>query len=277
VVALGTGLILHRTLRGPKIQTVSRPGEEPFQAFRMRTVGIVVGPVMFGHNNDLISLRLYADHLDIGATPRRSYPYSAVEKIEYSTTLFGNSLRLHIKDGVAWALMFYDAAQLQAFLDAVRGRVPDGAVPVASIGGAGPSVPPTQGWLKRNWKWAVPVGLLGAFLLNRGLLLLLMAGALVAVRWSAVFELAMTRVRSNAVSMEALGTPINAGFVVSGSIGWNAPPGTADVTIPVSGPRGAGTLHVVGRESAGKWTLTTLQLALTGSGRRIDLVAPPGG
>lgn len=73
-------------------------------------------------------------------------------------------------------------------------------------------------------------------------------------------------VESNAAATEALGTPIEPGFMPSGSFNFNNGTGTVDFSIPVSGPKGKGTIRVVGNKSSGSapWEYSTWQLDVEG-------------
>ena len=130
-----------------------------------------------------------------------------------------------------------------------------------------------KGWLARNWKWFVPVVGLGTILVCAGCVALFVTVIFGSIKSSDVYQQALTRTQENTEAVEALGTPIDAGFWVSGSIEVSGPSGSADLAIPVSGPKSSGTLYVVAIKSAGLWKFTTLQLALKGSDDRIDLLA----
>ena len=56
----------------------------------------------------------------------------------------------------------------------------------------------------------------------------------------------MARARANPEVVAALGEPIESGLLISGSINVEGSGGNVDVSIPISGPKGSGTLYVVG-------------------------------
>ena len=136
---------------------------------------------------------------------------------------------------------------------------------------------PKQGWWSRNWKWFVPVACLVAFVLCIGciaLFVVVMRGASSKVIESTdVCQQAMTQLQANAEAVEALGTPIEIGAGAGGSYEATGPSGSADLSIPVSGPQGSGTLYVVATKSAGIWHYEVLELATEGVADRIDLLA----
>jgi Cytochrome oxidase complex assembly protein 1 len=83
----------------------------------------------------------------------------------------------------------------------------------------------------------------------------------------------MSRARSNPAVIEALGSPIEDGWFWTGSVEVTARSGTADLEIPVSGPKGAGAIYVAGAKVAGVWTYSRLNIKLDGNGQTVDLPA----
>lgn len=138
-----------------------------------------------------------------------------------------------------------------------------------------PQPSPRRSWFNRNWKWAVPVGCLAGLLLFVGalaILFFLIYGAVTtAIRSSDAYEVGMAQARANPDLKTALGEPIESGFWLSGSINVNGSSGNVDVSIPISGPKGTGTLYVVGTRSAGRWQYSTMAAEVPGRSGRIDL------
>lgn len=134
---------------------------------------------------------------------------------------------------------------------------------------------PPSSWWSRNWKWALPIGCLLPIVLCGGgfaaFFFLVFGFVSGAVKSSDAYAEAMTRARSNAEVRAQLGEPIESGFWITGNISVNGPSGNIDVSIPISGPRGSGTLYIVGTKSAGRWQYSTMEVAVPGRDRRIDL------
>lgn len=63
------------------------------------------------------------------------------------------------------------------------------------------------------------------------------------------------------------------GFFVTGNIEVNPASGHAELAIPVSGPKGSGTVYVESHKSAGLWYLDLLQFADKATDMRVDLLA----
>jgi Cytochrome oxidase complex assembly protein 1 len=135
--------------------------------------------------------------------------------------------------------------------------------------------PPRSSWWSRNWKWALPVGCLLPIVLCGGGLtafFFLVYGAVTgSIKASDAYAQGMAQARSNPEVVAALGEPIDSGFWISGSINVNGSSGDVDVSIPISGPKGSGTLYVVGTRSAGRWQYSTMAVEIPGRASRIDI------
>ena len=73
--------------------------------------------------------------------------------------------------------------------------------------------------------------------------------------------------------LEALGSPIEEGFLVTGRVSTSSQGGTANLAIPIHGPKGSATLHVRGIRFHGVWRYTTMTVTLDSGGSVIDLLA----
>jgi hypothetical protein len=95
---------------------------------------------------------------------------------------------------------------------------------------------------------------------------------------SDVYKEALREAAANDVVTQALGSPIEPGWLVLGNINISDGSGTADLKIPISGPKGKAVIHVVATKTDGKWELTTLEVELRGPGAhlRFDLKAEHG-
>ena len=93
-----------------------------------------------------------------------------------------------------------------------------------------------------------------------------------AMKSSDAYKEALGRAQASPSVQQALGSPIEDGLIMSGSIQVNGPSGHADLSFPISGPKGRGTVYVVANKSAGQWTFTTLAAEIESSHERIDLL-----
>jgi hypothetical protein len=127
-------------------------------------------------------------------------------------------------------------------------------------------------WYERNKKWAVPVGCLVAIILIVGFFGGLFLIAFSSFKCSGVYVESLKQAHANPAVIQALGEPIEEGFFVFGSIHVNGPSGEADIAIPISGPKGSGTIYAVATKSAGIWHFEVLEVDIKGSEDRIDLL-----
>lgn len=128
-----------------------------------------------------------------------------------------------------------------------------------------------KGWLSRNWKWVVPVGCLGLIVMFAGFIAVIFLAVTGAVRSSHVYEIAMSEAQRHPGVIDALGEPIEAGWLVSGNISIDGTSGKADLAIPLEGPRGSGTLYVVADKVAGQWEFERMEVELDATMERVSL------
>ena len=140
-----------------------------------------------------------------------------------------------------------------------------------------------QSWFQRNWKWLLPVGC-GLPVLCCGVFgAATIFGASAAMKSSEVYAEALGKALANPEVREALGEPITPGLMPQGSVETKNGKGTAELGIPLSGPKGKGTLSLKATKgSSGTWTFSQLEVEV--GAKRIDLmkeavrpdVMPPG-
>ena len=137
---------------------------------------------------------------------------------------------------------------------------------------------PAPGWWSRNWKWFVPTGCCLGTLLCLILavavfgfsIFAIFSGVSAALKSSEPYKVAVARAKADDKVTTALGTPITEGFA-NGSINTSGSSGEVDLTIPISGPKGKGTIYVVGTRSGGTWTYSKMSVTITGTGETVDL------
>ena len=87
-----------------------------------------------------------------------------------------------------------------------------------------------------------------------------------------VYREALARAKSDPAVIEALGSPVNDGFLVSGNTNVNGASGESNLTIPISGPKGKGTIYVLANKSLGQWNYSGLVVEVSQTHERIDLL-----
>ena len=96
-----------------------------------------------------------------------------------------------------------------------------------------------------------------------------------AVKSSDVYKDALARAKTHPAVIEALGSPVTEGLLLSGNTNVNGASGEANLSIPVSGPKGKGTIYVAATKSLGRWNYTGLVLEIARTHQRIDLLQRP--
>lgn len=123
---------------------------------------------------------------------------------------------------------------------------------------------PRRSWLRRHWKLMLAVWI--------GLALSGAAAAFLMIGNSDAAKLAIAEASANPALAERLGRPLKTGWFVSGSIEVTPTSGHAELAIPISGPKGSGTIYTEARKRAGLWHLEMLQFGNDGSTERMDLM-----
>ncbi len=129
-----------------------------------------------------------------------------------------------------------------------------------------------KNWWSRNWKWVVPVGCLLPLLVVGGCIASIFMVATTAMKSSDVYKDALVKAQENPAVVEALGSPITAGYFTNGSINSSGPTGEAAFSIPLSGPKGKGTIQLEAKKSGGEWTYSALVVDIANPKQRIDLM-----
>jgi hypothetical protein len=137
-------------------------------------------------------------------------------------------------------------------------------------------VPPQHpGWWSRNWKWFAPVGCLTVIALFAALVAILVFVVMGAMKSTDAYKLALDKAQKDARVQQRLGTPIEAGWFASGSVNVSGSSGKADLTIPISGPKGKATIYVDATKFASEWKFNKLEVGFEGDPEHLDLLAPP--
>lgn len=142
-------------------------------------------------------------------------------------------------------------------------------------------VPPAQRpstWFPRNWKWFVPVVVVGLGLCFGVFVLavLLMVGTM--FRSSYPYQFALRQANASDIVAQKIGRPFHVGWFMAGSINLNNSSGEANIEIPISGAKGKGKIFVVAKKREGLWSFQTLDLVVDGETAPISLLngAPTG-
>lgn len=109
------------------------------------------------------------------------------------------------------------------------------------------------------------------------LLLLVFVGSILVIVFSAmkstdVYKEALARANADPAVIEALGSPIKDGFLMSGNTNVNGAAGESNLAIPIAGPKGKGTIYVSANKALGQWNYSGLVVEIGQTHQRIDLL-----
>jgi hypothetical protein len=120
----------------------------------------------------------------------------------------------------------------------------------------------------------VPLSCCSAVGLFFGGIALIIVAAFGTIRSSGACQEAVARAAAAPAIAQALGSPIEIGWFVNGTLD---PGRSAELTIPIAGPHGKARIEVVASKATGAWVFSTLTVKLRTTGKEISLVekGPP--
>jgi hypothetical protein len=133
--------------------------------------------------------------------------------------------------------------------------------------------PIKKSWLERNPLWKIPLGCLTLFVLLAAFVIILMTVITSSFRHSDVYKQAIAQATANPQVRERIGEPIKPDWLVSGQLNVSGNSGKANLVIPISGPRGRGSIHAVAQKDGGVWRFRYLQVDLANQSASIDLLS----
>ena len=134
-------------------------------------------------------------------------------------------------------------------------------------------VQPQRNWWTRNWKWFVPTGCLTIIVMFVAFIVSICLIVFGAMKSTDVYKDAMARAKANPAVIEALGSPIKEGMFASGNTNVNGASGESNLSIPISGPKGKGTIYLSAKKSVGRWEYSNLVVEIQSTGERINLLS----
>jgi hypothetical protein len=129
-----------------------------------------------------------------------------------------------------------------------------------------------KSWWDRNWYWVLGGGCLIPILVCGGCFGVVTLFVKDKIENFGPYNEAVAVAVAHPVIVEELGEPIDAGFALQSNIQISNGEGTANLDIPLSGPRGSARLRVVATRSGGVWTFTKLEAHVDGLDEPIDLL-----
>lgn len=133
--------------------------------------------------------------------------------------------------------------------------------------------PMKKSWLERNALWKIPLGCFTLFVLLAAFGIILLTVITSSFRHSDVYKQAIAQASANPQVREQIGEPIKPDWLISGELNVSGSSGKANLVIPISGPRGRGSIHAVAQKSGGVWRFTFLQVDFANKSSSIDLLS----
>ncbi|MBA2431007.1 MAG: hypothetical protein H0V56_02690 [Chthoniobacterales bacterium] len=130
---------------------------------------------------------------------------------------------------------------------------------------------PRPNWWSRNWKWVVPTGCFSIIVLILIFVFAIVLFVFGMLKSTDVYKTAVASAKNNPEVIEALGSPIKEGMLVGGKTNIEGSSGEADLSIPISGPKGKGTIYVMAKKSAGRWNFETMEVEVHQTKNRINI------
>ena len=93
----------------------------------------------------------------------------------------------------------------------------------------------------------------------------------IIVRSSDAYTLTMASARNSVRFADALGAPVSEGWFPTAEFSYGEPP-TAELEIPVSGPKAHGSLRATAAKAGDQWQVRRLTLHLASASDEIDLL-----
>lgn len=131
---------------------------------------------------------------------------------------------------------------------------------------------PQPSWWKRNWKWVISVG--GCFTLI--IIFIIFIGSIFygvtsVLEESQPYEYALEKINQDDKITDELGYPIEKDGIISSNYNYSNGKKTAKLSVPVSGPKGSGTLFVEASGEDDEWTYDVIRIEIKDN-ENIDLL-----
>ena len=120
--------------------------------------------------------------------------------------------------------------------------------------------------------WFVPTGcltLIGLVLAFVALIVVIVFGTM---KSSDVYKDSLARAQNDPAVIEALGSPIDDAWYMTGKTEVTGSSGAADLMVPISGPKGKGKLYIVAEKAEGKWNYSKLVVVTDEGEKRLNLL-----
>jgi len=134
-----------------------------------------------------------------------------------------------------------------------------------------------KNWFGRNWKWSLPAfGCLSIIIATIVTFILLFGAMETKITEmfidSEPYVVGMENLKQNELVIDKLGDPIKPNGTLEGNINYENDQGTADLKIPLKGPKGEASLLIIAEKNGEIWTYQTMKVTFEESNDIIDLL-----
>lgn len=142
-----------------------------------------------------------------------------------------------------------------------------------------PLIPPPleKSWLDRHAAWKIPLAIVAGVILLCAFVGTVFTIVSYSFHKSFVFNEAIARAERNPQVVNRIGTPLKAGWLPTGNIQVSGDTGTAQMEIPVTGPRGNATIRLDARKASGTWRFSVVEIEFEGETNWISLLETSDG
>ncbi|MBN4070539.1 hypothetical protein JYT76_02545 [Olleya sp. AH-315-F22] len=130
-----------------------------------------------------------------------------------------------------------------------------------------------KNWFTRNWLWVIPVGgcltIICLFVFGVGAIFF---GITNVLKNSTPYEYSVELASNNSDVIQLLGEPIETHGIMSGNISIQNNSGEVDISIPIKGSKGKGTIIVIGEKIGGEWFYEELYVLIKETNEKINLL-----
>ncbi len=131
---------------------------------------------------------------------------------------------------------------------------------------------PRKNWWQRNWKWFVPTGCLTLIALFVVFIVAIFFTVTSMMKESTPYIESYEAATTNSYVIDRLGKPIEQTGMIQGNISITNNDGEADIYIPLKGPKGEGTIHVIANKYNGNWSYEKMSISIESTKEVIDLL-----
>ena len=124
----------------------------------------------------------------------------------------------------------------------------------------------------KNWAVVVPCGCGAAVVLVALVIFGIVMVAMGTLKNTWPYQEGVDRAVRHQEVIEALGNPVEPGWMISGNINTSDSGGQAEFSVPLKGPDGEGKLYIKAVKEAGEWSFVYAEVKVEGRAERIDLL-----